>query len=118
MNEVDINKRLDELEKKQEMLFVGVCRALEKIGISENDNLELFCMYKFSYEEFDKFKTFLLESSIKLHNENLSKSEFINNYNAIFPDKYKKSYLPELMEIVDKKTDDFEQICNLYFNRL
>ncbi|BDR68578.1 hypothetical protein K144316041_p10810 (plasmid) [Clostridium tetani] len=116
MNEVNINKRLDELERKQEMLFTGVCRALERLGIEQNDNLELFCMYRFSYEEFDNFKTFLMESSIKLHNENLSKAQFINNYNTIFPDK--KSLLPELMEIVDKKMDDFEQICNLYFDRL
>ncbi|WP_164968198.1 hypothetical protein [Clostridium tetani] len=53
---------------------------------------------------------------MKLHNENLSKAQFINNYNTIFPNK--KSLLSELMEIVDKKMDDFEQICNLYFDRL
>lgn len=116
MNEVNINKRLDELERKQEMLFIGVCRALEKLGIEQNDNLELFCISRFSYEEFDNFKTFLFESSIKLHNENLSKAQFIDNYNAIFPDK--KSFLPELMKVVDKKMDDFEQVCNLYFDRL
>ncbi|BDR77045.1 hypothetical protein [Clostridium tetani] len=116
MNNFKIMKRLEELERKQEMLFIGVCRALEKLGIEQNDNLELFCMYRFSYEEFDNFKTFLMESSMKLYNENLSKSQFIDNYNTIFPDK--KSLLPELMEIVDKKTDDFEQVCNLYFDRL
>jgi hypothetical protein len=114
MNEVDINKRLNELERKQEMLFIGVLRALEKLGIEQNDNLELFCMSRFSYEAFENFKTFLFESSMKLHNENLSKSQFIDNYNIIFPDK--KSLLPELMEVVNK-TNDFAQICNLYFDR-
>ncbi|MBU3093107.1 hypothetical protein KPL35_13615 [Clostridium sp. CF011] len=115
MNNADISKRLFELENKQRMLFIGVCRALEKLGIEQDDNLELFCISRFSYEGFENFKTFLLENSIKLHNENLSKVKFINDYNAIFSDK--KLLLSKLMELVDK-SDEFEQICSLYFDRI
>lgn len=115
MNDNNLEKRIYELERKQQMLFIGICRALEKHGIKEDDNLELFCVgARFSYEEFEKFKSFLVESSIRIHNENLSKIQFIDNYNTLFPDK--KLLLPKLMEIVDK-SDEFEHIRNLYFDR-
>lgn len=118
MNDTDINnnleKRLYELENKQKMMFIGICKAIEKVGIKEDDNLELFCAYSLSYEDFEKFKSFLVESSIRLHNENLSKVQFIDNYNAIFPEKM--LLFPKLMEIVDK-SDEFEHIRNLYFDR-
>lgn len=87
---------------------------MEKLGIKEDDNLELFCAYSLSYESFEKFKSFLVESSIMLHNEKISKIQFIDNYNNLFSDK--KLLLPKLMEIADK-TDEFEQIRNLYFDR-
>lgn len=108
-----LEKRLYELENKQKMLFIGICRALERLGIEQDDNLELFCISQFSYEGFETFKTFLVESSIKLRNENLSKIQLIDNYNAIFPEK--KTLLPKLMQIVNK-SDEFETLCNLFFN--
>lgn len=114
MNDSDIKKRLYELENKQKMLVIGMYRAMEKLGIQEDDNLELFCVSSWSYESFEKFKSFLVESSIMLHNEKLSKVQFIDNYNNLFSDK--KLLLPKLMEIVDK-TDEFEHIRNLYFDR-
>lgn len=86
---------------------------MERLGIEQDDNLELFCISRFSYEGFEKFKTFLVENSIKLHNENLSKVQFIDNYNSIFPDKM--LLLPKLMEIVNK-SDEFENLCHLFFD--
>lgn len=117
MSNLDKNtmeKRLCELENKQKMLFIGVSRALEKLGVQQDDNLELFCLSRFTYEEFETFKNFLVESSIRLHNENLNKNQFIENYNSIFPSK--QSLLLELMNVVDK-SDEFENIRNLFFDR-
>lgn len=115
MDKNDVNKRLYEIEKKQDLLITGILKAMEKLGIKEDDNLELFCVSTlFSYEDFEKFKLFLVESSVRLHNNNLTKVQFIDNYNAIFPNR--KLLLPKLMLVIDK-TDEFEQLRNLYFDR-
>lgn len=111
----DIEKRLYELEKKQDLLITGILRVIEKLGFKSSDNLELFCLSTFfSYDEFERFKLFLVENSIKLHNKKLSKNQFINEFIDKFPEK--KSLLSELMEIINK-SDDFEGLCNLYFNK-
>lgn len=114
-NSNDFEKRLYELEKKQDLLITGILRVIEKLGFKSNDNLELFCLSTFfSYEEFDRFKMFLVQSSVNLNNGNLNKEQFVNNYNAIFPNK--KLLLSELMAIVDK-TGEFKYLVDLFFNK-
>ncbi|MHC1685241.1 MAG: hypothetical protein AB6733_20270 [Clostridiaceae bacterium] len=111
---IKLEERVYELEKKQELLLSGIDKLLDKHGIKVEDNLELYALsMEFTYEEFMNLKEFLVKSSIKLHNENITREQFIDDFSQNFSKR--KPILPKLMEVI-RKSGEFEFLCNHYFN--